>query len=611
MLILASWFGEKLKERTMIELKVIPVETDILIIGGGLAGCMAAIKAAEEKGLRVIVAEKDDTLASGKAGTGVDHFWSYIPPVHEKTGYTIDDMMEDRRLSLPGANPAFIRDDLYYRVASTMYDRMLDLEKFGINFRYEDSKVPGNFRVVYQYHSVPSSFNFDGALLKRRLTNEMKRRGVRILNRVQMTDLIETDGQISGAVGIGTRSADIYFFKSKAVVLCAGGLTRIRRNASGLDFNTFLPPTCTGDGSSMAFRAGLPVINKEALGGKRHLRAGANYNPNYGEPGNTTQPAARIIDWKGNVIVPRTHFYDWENLGKKKWSLEDRQSWLKYALAGGTGGGAGFKARLTELHNKGEGPFYLDFSEATDYEAQYIEWSIKNEGRGTQFMRYFKDEEGFDLRKVRQEYAGFGTPEGSSAGLWVDQDFETEIKNLFAAGDEVGGFLCSDAPGAVAGGWYAGGMAIQRAKAQKELLPVDEGIMQDRKAVCSEIINCERGFFWKEIELYIQNLMDFYCSSTRSEPMLKRGLERLEHARAAPLKADNPHELARSLEVKSIMDNAEMILRCSLERKESRLSPFGFMRADYPEQNDKEWFCYLGIRRKDDGFEFSKYRGIG
>ena len=82
----------------------------------------------------------------------------------------------------------------------------------------------------------------------------------------------------------------------------------------------------------------------------------------------------------------------------------------------------------------------------------------------------------------------------------------------------------------------------------------------------------------------------------------------LEYAKTAPLKADNPHELARSLEVKSIMDNAEMVLRCSLERQESRPVLLGFYRADYPEQNDKEWSCLLGIRQKDGEFNFTKYR---
>jgi succinate dehydrogenase/fumarate reductase flavoprotein subunit len=491
-----------------------------------------------------------------------------------------------------------------------MYDRVMDLEKFGINFRYDDSQAPGKFRIVYQYHSVPSSFNFDGVPLKIKLTAEAKRRGVDIINRVQVTDLIKTNGQISGAVGVNTRTSDIYLFKAKAVVLCSGGRqTRIHRNPSGVDFNTFSPPTLTGDGYAMAMRAGLPIVSMESLTGKLHLRAGANYNPNYGDPGNTTQPAARIIDWKGNVLVPRTQFYDWNKLGKKKWSPDIRQEWLRERAS--KAGGMGFRNSLSEMHDKGEGPFYLDFSEATDYEAKYIEWSIKNEGRGTQFWRYFEDEEGFDLRKDRQEYGGYGTRENSfGKGLWVDKDLETDIKNLFAAGDEVGGFIIGlAAPGAIAGGWYAGEMAAKRALGQKEFLPIDENIMKARKTLCSEILNCKRGFFWKEIEIYIQNLMDFYCGEIRSEGMLKRGLERLEYAKSAPIKAENPHELARSLEVKSIMENAEMVLRASLERKESRPAPLEFRRVDYPETDDKDWSCFLGIQREGTGFTFKKFHG--
>ena len=151
-------------------------------------------------------------------------------------------------------------------------------------------------------------------------------------------------------------------------------------------------------------------------------------------------------------------------------------------------------------------------------------------------------------------------------------------------------------------------MAARRASSQKEFLPADNDTMNSRKEICSEILNRESGFFWKEVEIYIQNLMDFYCGGVRSEAMLKRGLERLEYDRAAPLKAENPHELARSLEVKSIMDNAEMVLRSSLERRESRPAPFGFLRADYPEQDDAEWLCFLAIQQEDGDFKFSKHR---
>jgi adenylylsulfate reductase subunit A len=100
--------------------------------------------------------------------------------------------------------------------------------------------------------------------------------------------------------------------------------------------------------------------------------------------------------------------------------------------------------------------------------------------------------------------------------------------------------------------------------------------------------------------------MDFYCGNVRNGAMLKRGIERLEDAKAAPFKAENPHELGRVLDVKSIIDNAELILRSSLERQESRL-PLGFVRADYPKQDDENWKVFLAIKKEENGdFTFKK-----
>ncbi|MCJ7596729.1 MAG: FAD-binding protein, partial [Desulfobacterales bacterium] len=417
---------------------------------------------------------------------------------------------------------------------------------------------------------------------------------------------ITTDGQVSGAVGVHVRKGDIYSFKTKALVLSSGRSNRLGRNPTGFDFNTRIPSPMSGDGTSMAMRAGLPIINIEFLSNILGLGPCGNYNPNYGDPRNTVQPAARIIDGEGNVVVPRTHFYDWEKLGKEKWSEEVRRRWIEERKRW-----RGARAGLTKRVAAGEGPFFLDFSEGTDEEISYIEWSIRHEGKGTQFMRYFKGEEGADLRKNPQEYGGFWPRElsGTAAkGLWVDKNLETEIRNLFGAGDEVGGLPWQASPGAFTQGWRAGEMAAMRAGEQQDFLAPAEDIVKARQALCSDILNRKRGFHWKEVEIGVQNLMDFYCGDIRSERLLKRGLERLEDAKAAPLKAENPHELGRCLDVKSIIDNAELILRSSLERKESRPGPLGFVRADFPEQDDENWLVFSAIRKREDGtFEFSKF----
>ena len=188
-------------------------------------------------------------------------------------------------------------------------------------------------------------------------------------------------------------------------------------------------------------------------------------------------------------------------------------------------------------------------------------------------------------------------------GLWVDSsDLETAMKNLFTAGDEVAGFAGAS-PKAFTQGWHAGGMAAKRAKAQKALLPASDELVKARKAMCSEIMDRKIGFHWQEVEWHMQALVDFYCGDVRSEKMLKRALVRLEYAKKAPMKAENPHELARALEVKSLIDLAEFIIVASLERKESRQP---FRRADYPKQDDVNWACLLLTQKEGDGFKFTR-----
>ncbi len=93
----------------------------------------------------------------------------------------------------------------------------------------------------------------------------------------------------------------------------------------------------------------------------------------------------------------------------------------------------------------------------------------------------------------------------------------------------------------------------------------------------------------------------------RAAGTLRRGIERLNDIRKnASFRADNPHELMRCLEVQSLMDNADMVMAASLERQESRRAPFGFIRADFPDQDDKDWLAFLALRRSDSGFEFSR-----
>jgi len=577
------------------DIGVIPIETDILVIGGGLAGCMAGIKASEY-GVKVTIAEKANTLTSGCAGTGIDHTWAYIRSVHEKMGWRIEDLMEDH---IQGIAHGFINRELLYLIASENYDRVLDLEKFGVNFRYEDSKVPGKFRIVHQFHSVPSTFNFDGRDLKVKLTREAKRRGVKIINRVMITDLLSTDEHVSGALGVGTREGQIYFFRAKAVVLSTGRVNRFSRAVTGVWGNHRIPLNETGDGRAMALRAGVPVINVEFLSPSLFMIG--NYEISFGIPRSEVQPAGSITGPKGEIIVPRTYFYDWENLGKEKWSPEIRRKWMAQRLAD--------RPPYAEMYKQGKGPFYLDLTNGTEEEIKYVEWSISNEGQGFRFLDYLKHQERFDFRKDKIELLPNSREMAGTAasGLVVNRDLETELKGLFAAGDEVGGVPWQASPGAFTMGWHAGEMAAKQAREQRDFLPVDEGQLELLKELCADTKSDGGGLHWREVEIAVQNLVDYYAGDVRAEEMLKRGIERLSDIkRNVSFRAESVHELVRCLEVRSVIDNAEMVMRASLERKESRKFPFGFYRADFPEQDDRNWLCFLALKLRDGEFNFSK-----
>ena len=576
-------------------IEVIPIETDVLVIGGGLAGCMAAIKAREHE-VNVTIVEKANTLSSGCAGTGIDHVWGYIPPIHQEMGWTIDDLIEDHS---QGIARGLINKELLYLVANESYERVLDLEKFGVNFRYEDSKIPGKFRIVHQFHSMPTTFNFDGRDLKSKLTKEAKKRGVTIINRVMVIELILTHGQVSGALGVGTNDGKIYFFKAKAVVISTGRVNRLSRTVTGIWGNHRIPVNETGDGRAMALRAGVPIINMEFYS-PANFSIG-NFELNLGSPRNTVQPAAAVIGPKGEVIIPRTYFYDWGKLGKEKVNAEEsRKRFL-----------ATFRERPSffQLHQQGGGPFYLDLTGGTEEEIRYIEWSIGNEGKGFYFLDYLKKQEGFDFRRDKLEWLPNSREMAGTAasGLWVDNRLETEVKNLFAAGDDIGGvpWMCS--PGAFTMGWRAGETAAKEAKKQKSFLAVNEEKLESLKELYSNIAKKKGGLHWREVELAIQNIMDYYAGDVRAAPMLDRGAERLKDIKQnISFRAENAHELMRCLEVRSILDNAEMILMASQERRESRKAPFGFFRADFPEQDDKNWLAFLALKLEGGEFKFSK-----
>jgi succinate dehydrogenase/fumarate reductase flavoprotein subunit len=547
------------------------VESDVLVIGGGLAGCMAAIRA-REMGAEVVVAEKADTRRSGCASTGVDHCWTYIPEIHGPQ-LTIEELVKDHTEHARG----FVDQEIATYIASHSFERLLDLERFGVPIRNED----GEFSLIKKIHRAPTFLHFAGRDLKPKLTRQARHVGARIINRVMVTDLLTDGNRVVGAVGVSTRNAEVKIFRAKAVILSTGNIYRLYMNRSGVPFNLAFPPHETGDGHGMALRAGAELLNMEFTTFQTGPR-------NFHRCGRGTFVPGKVVDALDQLIDRKTHG----------------------ALAGDASTtmdpGVEAEHEFDRVLREGTGPIYLDSRGLSEKELAVIRWALVNEGN-TSLLAHM-DERGIDLRRDKIEFEVYEPKGGSGkAGVAVNSRCETSLSGLYAAGDVIGGMSRSVAPGAFTMGWQAGEVAALFARSTGPAEP-DEGsraALEGRQSLCEAILTRggSRVSRWQEAQAAMQSIMGYYAGRWRSETMLEAGLERLRRLKreaSAELGAANPHELYRCVEILSLMDSAEMIMVSAKARTESRFGP-EHSRADHPETAD-DWYCNTGMRRENGGF---------
>jgi adenylylsulfate reductase subunit A len=553
----------------MLRFRVEAHDADVLIIGGGVAGLTAAIKAREE-GASVLVLEKAHTARSGNAGSGIDHIQSYVPEVHSCVDYSVEDMIQDQLdfgLSVGGLR----RPDLIDFFIRNMYPRIIELESYGLKFRFSDSSLPGGFRLVPQWHNVPTSFNFEGRDLKPALTRKALEAGALIINRAGVRELLKDGQAVVGAIAIGTRDPVIHVVRSKTTILAtSGGTGRLNKNLTGSSFERYNEPSSSvGSGKLLAAGAGAEVVNLEFS----HLARGYaldNYSFSVGLPSGSFWPAGRIVDAKGKVIVERNRDLplDEPDYKKKYRDLVDhyhsqRDQIVKRLQAG-------------EL-------LYFDLQEATDEELERIVWTLGHEGKTGVLVSHWK-KRGTDLRKVRfpLKLGALTAPIG--AGIWIkDRTAETSVPNLYAAGNELAATGLGGASNAVVFGAEAG---IQAARRARSLGPVaDHSSAQVERLLrqLERILGRESGHAWLEAEEALQDLLEQRLGKPVSAEGNRQTRQLFENLRASiSLKASNLHELGRALEVQDLYDLADLVLVAVDERKTS-LGPFlRTDEVDYP-----------------------------
>lgn len=534
------------KEHRMIEWDKQPVEADVLVAGGGIGGLMAAISAAE-KGVRVVVAEKANTMRSGSGATGNDHFLCYISEIHGA------DMNFCIRVAQDSVLGKFNDTSLVVRLFEQAFDRVQDWERWGIPM-----KPTGKWE--FTGHAFPERprlwLKYAGSEQKKILTNEARKRGVRIENHLVITEAITRDGELIGAVGISTREEKpaVKIFRAKSLVLATGCATRLYPPISpGMLFNIAPCPSNAGGGRAMAYRAGATLVNMEIP--NRH--AGPKYFSRYGKAtwiGVFTDPAGKPI---GPFVQKPT-----KELGDITADI--------------------WNSVFSDMSKSGKGPVYMDCTSTTEEDLAYMMWGLEHEGL-TSMLDYMK-EEGIDLRKHWVEFTRY-EPFLTGRGIEINLQAETTIPGLYAVGDEVGNLRASIS-GAATYGWIAGKSAADRAKRIGEFQKAEENpLFPERIRFYSSILQRESGPTWQEANWALQQIMNDYAGDIRTETLMRAGLKYLRDLKEkvrTELTANNSHTLIRGLETIDLIECGEAIFLTALERKET-CPPH--VRLDFPFTN--------------------------
>jgi len=506
------------------------IETDVLCIGGGIAGLMAAIRAGES-GVRVVVAEKGNTLTSGAGGIGNDHFVCWIPEVH---GNDVMALINELRR---GQLKARLKDlEKARRWIENSFEIVKLWDKWGIPMKYDGKwEFAGH---AFPGEEFPCHLKYAGRKQKTVLTREARKRGVTIINRIMMFELIQDEG-LYHAIGWHTQEGRLLQFRAKTVVLGTGIVTRLFQGLTpGWMWNATRPGTLTGDGRMMAYKAGAELFNMETL--EHH--AGPKY---FSRSGQAT--------WVGVVRDP----FD-RPLGPYLQKPDKRYSDMIVEVD---------KGLFSDYAAAGKGPVYMDCRGISEEDYAYMTHWMKHEGFSA-FTDYLHDK-GIDLRKNPIEWATYGM-RGSCGSIWQDNNGQTSMPGLYVAGDET---TRSISPAANFG-WIAGEHAANFSRnVTGQESKKAQVLLEQKDLFLKAIQERHNGPDWKEVNIALTQIMSDYVGALRSEKMLEAGLfhlDRLQKEALETVMAHNPHEIMRTLEVLNLIELGRLVCIVARERKESR-----------------------------------------
>jgi len=549
-------------------IKPIRVKTDVLVIGGGLAGCNAAMGAAEA-GASVVVTDKGKIERSGDIGGGVDHFMAYL-----ETGPkwdTRDAFLEYVEKVGRGTNHISHIESLFCDELPDAIERMV---RIGNPLTQPDGTF---YRTASMGQPGPYWINFNGKLLKPRLARSVRKLGCKIYSNYMTVELLLDSGHVAGAVGFNIHTGKFLIVEAKATVIATGNTNRIFENPRGNPFNTWLCPFNTGDGQVMALRAGAALTNMEYM--RTTLLPKGFAAPGFNA---LTGMGGRFMNGLGEYYMEKNH-----PMGNRA----PRYACVLYSL---------------EEIRAGRGPIFIDCRHLSAKDLDHLQTSL---GYDKDTLPDYLAQRGEDLRKqpveiMVSEGMQAGPTETNGSGIKIDGNAASTVPGLYAAGDSADHNRCVHA--GVTGGYRAGKSAARYARSLNGSPREGVKVTNERLERFMAPAHRASGYPYQQIEGTIRKIMSEHVGMARTDEGLRRGLEKLE--RLEPhldeIKVNDLHELMRAHETRSILTVGKAMASAARFRTESRNKPYHY-RLDYPETDDKNWCGLVVVKQQGSRFDCS------
>jgi adenylylsulfate reductase subunit A len=533
-----------------MKLKTEIIRTDILIIGGGAAGCFAALTAAKTS--KVLIAEKANIKRSGCLAAGVNALNAYI--TKEETPESFVEYVKKEFNNI-------VREDLVYSIAKRLNSVTRDIEDLGLTILKDEQG-----RYVTR---GKRSIKINGENIKPILSQAVyKSKNIEVKNKLNITDYIIKSGKVIGAVGFSITEEKFHIIYAKAVICTTGGAAGIYKpnNPNFSRHKMWYSPFNTGAGYAMGIRAGAEMTTFEM----RFIALRCK---------DTIAPTGTIAQ---GIKTPQINSK--QELYVKKYGKPTTINRL-YA---------------TVMENlNGNGPCYLKTTDINEEQEKELLKAYLNMAPA-QTLKWI--ENGTSPRTENVEIEGtepYIVGGHAASGYWIDASRRTTIEGLYAAGDVAGGSPKKYVTGSFAEGEIAAVEAVRYIKDLKQEELSNEEIEVHLKVVRDFFENKDSKFNVEQVEELMQKIMDEYCGGisqnySYSSNKLKLAQEKIEELIKITYKlyASDTHNLLFIYELLDRLYVAKVLIKHMLARCETRWHCYEEFQ-DYPQVDDKNYLKYI------------------